>query len=105
MRNRKRHIAQPVLEPMEPRVALSAIGIRAHHHGQVLAAHVGPMNNSTKQAEASQRENNQALKRLQRQEHQVYIRSLERTPSALPTPAEKRASDVSDLFKSIGQGL
>ena len=31
MCNRKRRTAQPILEPMEPRVALSAMGIHAHH--------------------------------------------------------------------------
>jgi hypothetical protein len=104
MRNRNRRAARPNLETVEPRVVPSAIGIHGRHM-QDVAAHVGQVNRSIKQAEDFQRENEQALKRLQRQEHQVYVHSLERTPSALPTEAEKRASQVSDIFKSIGQGL
>ncbi len=104
MCNRKRRSAQPILEPMEPRVALSAIGIHAHH-ARAVAAHVGQVNGTVKQAEAFERENNEALKRLEQQQHLVYVHSLERTPSALPTEAEKEASQLSNIFKSIGQGL
>ena len=80
-----------MLEPMEPRVVPSAIGIHAHHE-QVVAAHVGRMNNSVAQAKASQRENNKALKLLQQQENLVHVHSLEQIPSALPTKAEQEAT-------------
>ena len=102
MSNRKRHTARPILEPMEHRVTPSVMGIQAHH-GQAVAAHVGQMNNPIKQAKASQYANNEALKRLQQQEHLVHIHSMQRTPSALPTPAEKAASEISNVFQSIGK--
>jgi len=93
-----------MLEPMEPRVAPSVMGIHAHH-GRAVAAHVGQINNSVKQAEASQHANNEAWKRLQNQLHLIHMRSLEQTPSALPTPAEKAASQISNVFQSIGRSL
>ena len=98
MRNRKRHTAQPMLEPMEPRVVPSVTGIHAHHE-QVVAAHVGQMHDSVKEATASPRENNKALKQLQQQEYLVHVRSLERTPSALPTAAEQAASASLQLIQ------
>ena len=104
MRNRKRHAAQPVLESMEPRVVPSALSIHAHHE-QVVAAHVGRVDNSQTQAEASQRENNQALKLLYQQEHLVHVHSLERRPSALPTKAEQEATQTSSFVKSLQSAL
>jgi len=104
MRDGKRHTAQPVLEPMEPRVVPSVMGIQAHRV-QAIVAHIGRMNNPVKQANAFQRENNQALRNLQHQEYLVHVRSLERTPSAAPTPEQKAAGAISNFFKSAGASL
>jgi len=75
------------------------------HHEQAIAAHVGQMNNPIEQAKMSQHANNEALKRLQQQLHLVQLRAIMRTPSALPTPAEKAASEVSNIFQSMGKSL
>jgi len=104
MCDRKRQTARPILEPMEHRVAPSVMGIQAHH-GQAVAALVGQMNNPVKEAKLSQLENNEALKRLQQQLHMIHIRSMQHTPSALPTPAEKAASEISNIFQSMGKSL
>ena len=104
MRNRKRHIARPMLESMEPRVVPSAIAVHAHHE-RAVAAHVGQLNNSAQHADATQRKNNQALKNLQQQENVVHMHALERRPSALPTEAEKVASETSSFVKSIESAL
>ncbi len=104
MSNRKRHIAQPMLEPMESRVVPSAIGIHAHHE-QAVAAHIGRMNNSVAQAKASERDHNRALKLLQQQENLVHVHSLERIPSALPTKAELQATKTSSFIKSLESAL
>ena len=104
MRNRKRHIARPMLESMEPRVVPSAIAVHAHHL-RTVAAHVGQLNNSAQHGDATQRKNNQALKNLQQQENLVHMHSLERRPSALPTEAEKVASETSSFVKSIESAL
>jgi hypothetical protein len=104
MPNRQRRSARPALEPMEPRVVPSALGPLARH-AERAAAHVRPINDSVRQTNASQRENNEALLRLRQQEALVHMRSLERTPSALPTPAEQRASQISNIFTEIGKSL
>jgi hypothetical protein len=104
MRNRKRHSARPVLEAVEPRVAPSSMGIQAHHRADVVA-HVVPISNPARLAEQSQRANDKAIKRLEDQLAQIYVRSLQHTPSAIPTKAEQEASQVSNVFKSIGQSL
>ena len=104
MCNRKRHTAQPMLELMEGRVVPSALGVSAHHVA-AMVAHIGRIKNPVKQASAFQRENYQALKNLQHQEHLVHVRSLERTPSAAPTPEQKAASALSNFFKSAGSSL
>jgi len=104
MSNRKRPTAQPILEPMEPRVAPSVMGIQAHHW-QAVAAHVGQMQNPIKEAKSSHLGNNEALKRLQQQLHLIQIRSMEHTPSALPTQAEKAVSEISNIFQSMGKSL
>jgi hypothetical protein len=104
MRNRRRHIARPMLESMEPRVVPSAIAIHAHHV-RAVAAHVGQLNNSAKHADATQRENHQALKNLQQQENLVHMHSLERTASALPTKAEQEATETSSFLKSLESAL
>jgi hypothetical protein len=104
MCNRKRRIAQPMLESMEPRVVPSAVSIHAGE-GHAVPANVAQMNETVKQAKASQRKNNEALQRLQHQQHIIYVHSLERTPSAAPTEAQKVASSISNLFKNLGQSL
>jgi hypothetical protein len=102
--NRNRFTARPMLEPMEPRMVPSALGPLARH-AERTAAHIRPITDSDRQIQESQRENNEALQRLQRQENLVHARSLERTPSALPTPAEQRAGEVSNVLKEIGQSV
>jgi hypothetical protein len=104
MGNRKRVSAQPMLEQMEPRVVLSTAAVHGHAW-KVVAADVGRTNDSVRLAEASQRQNNVALARLQSQLHLIHVRSLERTPSALPTAAEQRASKLSNFFKTVSQSL
>jgi hypothetical protein len=104
MRNRKRRAAQPILEQMETRVVPSALSIHAHHE-QAVAAHVGRANDSVAQTKASQRENNKALKQLRQQEHLVYVHSLEKIPSALPTKAEQEATQTSSFVKSLESAL
>jgi hypothetical protein len=104
MSNRKRRIARPMLESMEPRVVPSAIAVHAHHL-RTVAAHVDVASNSAKQAKATQQENNQALKNLQQQQNLVHMHSLERRPSALPTEAEKVASETSSFLKSLESAL
>jgi hypothetical protein len=54
---------------------------------------------------AGERANNKALQLLQHQEQLVHARSLERKATALPTPAEQRATQVSNIFKQIGASL
>ena len=104
MRSRKRFSAQPILEPMEPRVVPSAMVMQAHQ-GHVVAAHVHQIDNSQKPARAVQIENNQALRSLRQQQHLVHVHALEHTPSAIPTKAEQAASAVSNFFKSAAQSL
>jgi hypothetical protein len=104
MRNRKRRDARPDLELMETRVVPSVLGV-THHRWRAVEVHVGAISNSVRQATASQRHNNEALKRLEHQENLVRIRSLERMPSALPTAAEKRAGQISNLIQSIEKSL
>ena len=104
MHNRKRRAVQPMLEAMEHRVVPSALGVHAHHE-QAVTAHVGRMDSSVTQTKASERENNKALKQLQQQEHLVYVHSLEKIPSALPTKAEQEASQASSFVKSLESAL
>ncbi len=104
MSKRKRHTAQPMLEPMEPRVAPAAIGIHAYHE-QAVEAHVGRIHNSAAQANASQRANNKALELLHQQQNLVHVHSLERIPSALPTKAEQEAAQTSSFVKSLQSAL
>jgi hypothetical protein len=104
MRNRKRRNVQPTLEMVEARVVLSTVGHLAHR-AEVVAAHVNTVNRAVDKADASARLNSEALARLQSQEQLIHERSLEHRPSALPTPAEQRASQVSNLFGSIGKSL
>jgi hypothetical protein len=104
MPSRKARSARPALEPMEARVVPSALGPLARH-AERAAAHVRPINSSARQLNASERQNNEALQRLQQQENLVHMRSLERTPSALPTAAEQRASQISNIFSEIGKSL
>ncbi len=62
--NRNRFTARPMLEPMEPRMVPSALGPMARH-AERTAAHIRPITDSVRQIEESQRENNEALQRLQ----------------------------------------
>ena len=103
MRNRKRPYAQPMLEPMEPRVALSVTAIHVHHERAVVA-HVGQVS-SAKAAEQLERKNHEAMRNLQQQLAVVHEHALERTPSAIPTAAEQRATQVSNIFKSLEGAL
>jgi hypothetical protein len=103
MRNRKRHTAQPMLEPMEPRVAPSVTSIHIHHE-RAVSAHVSDMSVAKTDA-ASQRQNAAALRNLQQQLNVVHAHALERTPSAIPTAAEQRATQISNIFKSLEGAL
>ncbi len=103
MRNRKRHTAQPMLETMEPRVAPSVAGIHVHHE-RVVAAHVAHVS-VTKETAESPHKNNEALRNLEQQIKVVQEHALERTPSAIPTAAEQRATQVSNIFKSLESAL
>lgn len=103
MRNRKRHSAQPTLEPMESRVALSVTAMHIQHE-RAMTAHVAHVN-TTKESVESQRQNNEALRNLQQQLNLVHAHALERTPSAIPTAAEKRATQISNIFKSLEGAL
>ena len=100
MRNRKRHTAQPMLEPMEPRVVPSVTGIHAHHE-QAVAAHVGQMNDSAKAAAASQRENNEALQHLQQQEYLVHDHALWSARLRPYPPQPNSGEPISNFFKSL----
>jgi hypothetical protein len=104
MNNRKQRTAQPMLDPMEIRLAPSSIAISAHQV-QAVAAHVDRMHNPAIQAKAGERANNQALNTLKQQEHLVYVHSLERIPSALPTKAEQVATQTSAFMKSLQSAL
>lgn len=104
MRNRKQRAARPMLEMMETRVVPSTMGHLAHR-AEVVAAHVNTVSRAVKEAETSARENTEALQRLERQEQLIHVRSLERTPSAAPTAAEQRASQISGILSSIGKSL
>ncbi len=104
MRDRKRRNVRPSLEMVEERVVLSAIGHLAHR-AEVVAAHVNTVNHAVEKADAAAQLNSEALARLQHQEQLIHMRSLEHKPSALPTPAEQRASQVSNIFSSIGKSL
>jgi hypothetical protein len=103
MRNRKRHTVQPMLEPMESRVALSATAVHVHHE-RVVAAHFDRVSSATTPTEM-ERQNNKAMRSLQQQLNVVHEHALERTPSAIPTAAEQRATQVSNIFKSLEGAL
>jgi hypothetical protein len=103
MRNRKRHTAQPMLEPMEPRVAPSVTAIHVHHE-RAIAAHVGHVS-PVKDVKVSPHDNNKAWRNLQQQLAVVHAHALERTPSAIPTAAEQQATQVSNVFKSLESAL
>ncbi len=100
MPNRQRRNVRPMLEPMETRVVPSALGPLARH-AERAAAHVRPINDSVRQPTASQRENNEALLAPATSRGSWCICGhWRRTPSALPTPAEQRASQISNIFSS-----
>jgi hypothetical protein len=112
MRNRKRHTARPSLEPMESRVVLSVTAIHVHHERAVVAAHVSQVSqahvsqvSSAKASTANQLKNIEAMRNLQQQLNVVHEHALERTPSAIPTAAEKRATQISNIFKSLESAL
>jgi uncharacterized protein (DUF342 family) len=106
MRNRKRRSRQPMLEAMETRFmpSFSSVHVQHMHHERVVAVHVHEAS-SKNDTTSSERANNEALKNLQQQLQVVHEHALERTPSAIPTEAEKQATQVSNLFKSLESAL
>ena len=80
------------------------IAIHAHHV-QAVAAHVGRVNNSANQAEASQRENNQALKNCNSKKI-LFISTLwsASLQPCLPKRNRKRA-ETSSFVKSLESAL
>jgi hypothetical protein len=106
MCNRKRHTARPTLEQMETLVMPSVVGILAHaHHAKAVSAHVRRVSDGVKQADTSEHDNNEALMSLRQQQNLVQVHAHEKTPSAIPTAAEKAASAIPDFFKSLGSAL
>jgi hypothetical protein len=103
MRHRRRHTVQPMLEPMESRVSLSVTTIHIHHD-RAVAAHIDRVS-SAKTPTELQRKNNEAMHSLEQQLNVVHEHALERTPSAIPTAAEQRATQVSNIFKSLESAL
>ena len=61
--------------------------------------------NTARVSVESERQNNEALRSLQQQLNLVHAHALERTPSAIPTAAEQRATQVSNIFKSLESAL
>jgi hypothetical protein len=104
MRNRKRRNVQPTLESMETRVVPSTVGVGLHH-ARVATAHIHRAHETTAQSANNQNANNEALKKLQQQLALIHTHSLEHTPSARETPAEKVTTETSSLFKSIFASL
>jgi hypothetical protein len=104
MSNRKRRTAQPLLEPMESRVVPSALGIQSHQV-RAVASHVEHINKAAKTPKETQHTINEGMRRLQQQLAQIHARSLERTPSARETPAEKVTTETSSLLKSVFASL
>jgi hypothetical protein len=104
MFERKRRTVQPMLESMESRVVPSAMGVHAHPVRDVSAV-VGSASGSTKELRAAEQKNASALKELAHQQAVVHSHSLEHIATALPTAAEQAASQISNIFKSIGQSL
>jgi hypothetical protein len=104
MCNRKRRPLQPMLEPMEPRVVPSQMGLVARHD-RLVASHVGQVNTSAKHPKVTQHSINAGLMHLQQQLALIQTRSKEHTPSAQETPAEKATTETSSLFKSIFASL
>jgi hypothetical protein len=100
MRNRKRRTLQPTLEAMEPRVAPSVTVIHVHQ-GRPVVSHVDQLGKPVEKANDTQHAINAGLRRLQQQLSLIHTHSLERTPSAAETPAEKVTTETSSLFKSV----
>jgi len=60
---------------------------------------------SAKTSTELQRKNNEAMRSLEQQLNVVHEHALERTPSAIPTAAEQRATQISNIFKSLEGAL
>ena len=104
MRNRKRRAVQPMLESMEHRVVPSSMGAAAHEV-RVVASQVDRVNKPVQHAKVDAHTMNAGLRKLQQQLELIQTRSMERTPSAQETPAEKATTETSSLFKSIFASL
>ncbi len=100
MCKRNRRTLQPMLEPMEPLVAPSVTVIHVHQ-GRPVTSHVDQINKSAEKTKGTQHALNEGLTRLRQQLSLIHTRSLERTPSAVETPAEKVKTETSSLFKSV----
>ena len=100
MSNRKRRQVQPVLESMENRVVPSSMGF-AVRHGRLVESHVHQVSTAAKKPTVTQHSINNGLRQLQQQLALIHTRSLERTPSAVETPAEKASTETSSLLKSV----
>ncbi len=100
MRNRKRRCARPMLESMEPRVVPSVVGIVSHHHPEKVApAHVGQVSTSVREANASERKNNEALRSLEQQEHLVEVHAREKSPQPCQRKRNSRPRKYQALSK------
>jgi len=104
MRNRKRFAIQPLLEPMEPRVVPSLMSLAAHDP-RAAVAHLDHSAKTAKHPAENQHTINVGLRRLEQQLALIKTRSMERTPSAAETPAEKVQSETSSLLKNIEASL
>jgi hypothetical protein len=104
MDRRKRRALEPHLESMEDRVVLSvtSVSLQHLHHQRAVAAHVAKVS-VAKEPKANA--NNEALRNLNQQLKVVHEHALERTPSAIPTAAEQRATQISNIFKSLESAL
>jgi hypothetical protein len=110
MRKRKQRAIQPMLEAMETRFMPSAtsgqieLRIQHLHHERVMdsqRSEMKAMNHST----VNEQKNNAALQNYKQQLQVVHEHALERTPSAIPTAAEQRATQVNNIFKSLESAL
>jgi hypothetical protein len=106
MDRRKRRALAPLFESMEDRVVLSvtSVSLQHLHHQKAAAVHVAKMSVATG-SKANAKSNDAALRNLQQQLEVVHEHALERTPSAIPTAAEKQATEVSNVFKSLESAL
>jgi hypothetical protein len=104
MDRRKRRALAPLFESMEDRVVLSVTSVSLQHLHHQKAVHVAKASVATG-SKANAKSNNAALRNLQQQLEVVHEHALERTPSAIPTAAEKQATEISNVFKSLESAL